>query len=120
MTYLRGVWTGPITWQLGAPLLVLVATLHLIDGYGARTDMLSLDYASQHLIASVAAAILTLLPHVCFLPSGFELQSSRAVILSSFALVGPLTLAYRRVTYSAVRRLEEWAKDRLCGKQGRL
>lgn len=100
VTYLRGVWTGPITWQLGAPLLVLVATLHLIDGYGTRTDMLSLDYASQHLIASVAAAIFTLLLTYAFLPSGFELQSSRAVILSSFAILGPLTLAYRRVTYS--------------------
>jgi exopolysaccharide biosynthesis polyprenyl glycosylphosphotransferase len=100
VAYLRGAVTQPILWQLGAPLVVFVATLHLIDGYGSQTDMLSLDYASLHLIASLAAALLTLLLTFVFIPPGFELQSSRSAILASFAIVGPLTLTYRRVFYS--------------------
>jgi lipopolysaccharide/colanic/teichoic acid biosynthesis glycosyltransferase len=76
-----------------------VASLHLIDGYGTRSDMLSLDYASLHLIASFFAALTTLLLTYVFIPSGFELQSSRAAILFSFGLLGPLTLGYRRFWY---------------------
>jgi exopolysaccharide biosynthesis polyprenyl glycosylphosphotransferase len=101
--YLRGVIRGaglePIAWPLLAPAVVLVAALYLIDGYGARADMLSLDYASLHLIASFFAALATLLLTFAFISVGFELQSSRAAIILSFGVIGPFTLAYRRVLY---------------------
>jgi exopolysaccharide biosynthesis polyprenyl glycosylphosphotransferase len=97
--YLRGTTSHPFLWPLAAPLLVFVFSLHLIDGYGARTDMLSLDYASLHLIASFFAALTMLLLTFAFIPPGFELQSSRAAILLSFGLLGPVTLAYRRLVY---------------------
>ena len=96
---LRGFVDMPVLWPLGVPVLVFLASLHLIDGYGARSDMLSLDYASLHLIASFFAALTTLLLTYVLIPSGFELQSSRAVILFSFGLLGPLTLGYRRFWY---------------------
>jgi exopolysaccharide biosynthesis polyprenyl glycosylphosphotransferase len=106
--YLRGTISQPFLWPLAAPVLVFVFSLHLIDGYGARTDMLSLDYASLHLIASFFAAITMLLLTFVFIPPGFELQSSRAAILLCFGVLGPVTLAYRRLVYerSAVSRGE--------------
>lgn len=91
-----------------APLLVFVLSIHLIDGYGSRADMLSLDYASLHLIASFIAALTTLLLTFAFIPAGFELQSSRVAIVLSFGILGPLSLEYRRIIYgkSAVARGE--------------
>ena len=97
--FLRGVISHPNLWPLVAPALVFVVSLYLIDGYGARADMLSLDYASLHLIASFFAALTMLLLTFAFIPKGFELQSSRAAMLLSFGIVGPLTLAYRRLLY---------------------
>ena len=106
VSYIRGLSGVPLFWPLLAPALVLFVCLHLIDGYGARTDMLSLDYASLHLIACASAALATLFMAFAFVPAGFELQSSRATIVGSFLLIGPVTLGYRRVLYerSAVAR----------------
>jgi exopolysaccharide biosynthesis polyprenyl glycosylphosphotransferase len=102
--YLRGVTPEPFTLALIVPLMapafVLVTSLHLIDGYGVRADMLSVDYASLHLIAAFFACLTTLLLTFVFIPAGFGLQSSRAVILLSFGVLGPATLAYRRIVYS--------------------
>lgn len=100
VTYLRGVSSEPYLWALFAPASVLVIALHLIDGYGASSDMMSVDYASLHLIAAFFACVTTLLFTFVFIPAGFELQSSRAVILLSFGILGPITLAYRRAIYS--------------------
>jgi exopolysaccharide biosynthesis polyprenyl glycosylphosphotransferase len=99
VTYMRGVSAAPFLMALFAPALVLVLSLHLIDGYGSQTDMLSLDYASLHLIASFFAALITLFLAFAFIPAGFELQSSRASIVLSFGILGPATLAYRRILY---------------------
>jgi exopolysaccharide biosynthesis polyprenyl glycosylphosphotransferase len=97
--YLRGAASEPFFWPLAAPAAVFVISLHLIDAYGASADMLSVDYASLHLIASFSAALATLLLTFAFIPAGFELQSSRGAILLSFGILGPLTLAYRRLLY---------------------
>ena len=97
--YARGAATQLSFWPFAAPILVFVVSLHLIDGYGARADMLSLDYACLHLIASFFAALTTLLLTYVFIPAGFEIQSSRGAILVSFAILGPMTLAYRRLIY---------------------
>jgi lipopolysaccharide/colanic/teichoic acid biosynthesis glycosyltransferase len=99
VTYLRGVSDGPFIWPLAVPALAFVLALHLIDAYGVSADMLSLDYASLHLIASFFAALATLVLTFVFIPAGFELQSSRTAILLSFGLIGPITLAYRRIVY---------------------
>ena len=108
VAHLRGAGIGTLGWPLLAPALIFTAALYLIDGYGVRSDMLSLDYASVHLIASVAAAIATLLLIFAFITAGFELHSSRAVIILAFGVIGPFTLAYRRVLYerSAPARTE--------------
>jgi exopolysaccharide biosynthesis polyprenyl glycosylphosphotransferase len=99
VTYARGVSSQPLAWPLAVPILVQVASMYLIDGYGVHADMLSLDYASLHLIASFFAILATLLLTFAFVSVGFELQSSRAVIILSFGLIGPLTLGLRRFLY---------------------
>jgi exopolysaccharide biosynthesis polyprenyl glycosylphosphotransferase len=99
VTYFRFPQAQLLFWPLLAPAFVFVIALHLIDGYGAQTDMLSLDYSSIHLIASAAAAVAMLFLTFALIPAGFELRSSRAAIILSFALAGPITLAYRRVKY---------------------
>ena len=108
VTYFRGVSSSLLVWPLSAPVIVFIISLNLIDGYSSVGDRLSLDYASLHLIASFFAALFTLVLTFVFLPAGFELQSSRAAIILSFAILGPLSLAYRRVIYerSAVQRGE--------------
>jgi exopolysaccharide biosynthesis polyprenyl glycosylphosphotransferase len=99
VTFLRVSSSTAFLWPVTAPALVYVLALYLIDGYGARANMLSLDYASLHLIAAFFAALITLFLTFAFIPAGFELQSSRAAILLSFGLIGPVTLAYRRLFY---------------------
>jgi exopolysaccharide biosynthesis polyprenyl glycosylphosphotransferase len=96
---LRRSLPNPISLALLAPLLVLVVSLHLIDGYGRRSEMLSADYTSMHLIAVFFSCLATLLLTFVFIPAGFELQASRAVILVSFILLAPITLIYRRALW---------------------
>ncbi len=99
VTYLRGAAAHPFLWPLAAPAIIFVVSIQLIDGYGARADMLSLDYASLHFIASFSAAVAALLLTFVFIPAGFELQSSRVSFFLSFGLLGAVTLAYRRLVY---------------------
>lgn len=86
----------PLIW----PLFALVAGIYLIDGYRTRTDMLSLDYASQHTIAVTLALLATLLFTFVFIKTDYALQSSRGVIAVSFIALFPLTLGYRRMIYA--------------------
>ncbi len=57
-----GVSTHFLLTPLLGPILALFVVIYLIDGYRVRTDMLSLDYASQHTIAIAVAMLATLLP----------------------------------------------------------
>jgi len=100
VSHFRG---APIGQQLvfAVPIAVLVFAIFLIQGYSPRTDMLSIDYASQHVISLVGAMLATLLLTFAISPGGFELapQSSRIVIALSFLALIPLTLGYRRLVY---------------------
>jgi exopolysaccharide biosynthesis polyprenyl glycosylphosphotransferase len=78
------------------PFVVLALAIYLIDGYSARTDMLSVSYTSQHTIALLIAAVAMLLVTFVFIKDQYSLQSSRAVIALSFVVLIPLTLSYRR------------------------
>jgi len=99
--YLRGL-AGLAEYPpqaLAAPLGFLIFALYLIDGYKPRTDMMSLDYTSLHVIALFSAMVGTLLLTYVIITESFTLQSSRVVILGSFAALTPVTLAYRRALY---------------------
>ena len=110
--WLRGMvdFSGWIIGPLIIPLLLLGIALYLIDAYKRQTDMLSLDYASQHVIAVLAAMLATLLLTFVVFPSGYPLQQSRAVVASGFVLLAPLSLGYRRLVYAHVLR-ERWTRS---------
>ena len=102
VAWLRGIievgeW---IIFPLAVPAMLIFAAYYLIDGYKTRTDMMSLDYTSEHLIATFAALISTLLFTFVFFTSDYPLQQSRGVIALSFVACAPLTLAYRRAVYA--------------------
>jgi exopolysaccharide biosynthesis polyprenyl glycosylphosphotransferase len=90
---------GLISTPLLAPFAMLVLAIYLIDGYKARTDMISSDYTSQHIIALVSTLVATLLLTYVLVPRGYPLQQSRVVIALSFFLLTPVTLGYRRLIY---------------------
>lgn len=95
----RGIasWQQPILWPLLVPATLLIVAIALIDGYSARTDFISLEYTSQHLIAISTATLFTLVVTFVIITSGFQLQQSRIVTGLSFVLVAPISLATRRV-----------------------
>lgn len=90
---------------LAMPIGALVFGIYLIEGYKARTDMLSVDYTSQHTIAVLGAMIFTVLLTFVFLPSGYELQTSRPVVILSFIALIPLTIGYRRLVHQMLLQL---------------
>ncbi len=90
---------------LVGPFALMVTGFYLIDGYRRRTDMLSLDYASEHLISLFAVMLAAMLLTFVFLPEGYTLQQSRIVVMVSFLVLMPATLVYRRALYTA--RLRE-------------
>lgn len=103
VAWLRGILL-PTEWivaPLIVPALFAVAAFYLIDGYKSHTDMMSLDYTSEHIIALLAALIGTLLVTFVFLPGGYPLQQSRGVLALSFLVYIPVSLVYRRAAYSA-------------------
>lgn len=101
LSYLRGVTASGqiLITPLIVPMLALVLSVYLIQGYRARTDMISVDYASQHAIAVSVAMLATLLLTYVIFPGGIDLHNSRAVIALSFLALIILTLGYRRLIY---------------------
>src|SRR4051812_33134851 len=79
IAFLRKIDTGNalLLEPLLAPIAMLVFAIYLVEGYRPRTDMLSVDYASQHTIAVFGAMIATLLLAYVFLKPPYELQTSR-------------------------------------------
>ncbi len=106
IAYIRGMAVDDhlLIGPLFAPIAMLVFAIYLVEGYRPRTDMLSVDYASQHTIGVFGAMISTLLLAYVFLRPPYELQSSRLVIVLTFVTLIPLTLSYRRVLYLRAMR----------------
>lgn len=101
IVHLRGVEGVPnfLLVPLTLPIAVMAFAIYLIEGYKDRTDMLSVDYTSQHSIALTGAMLTTLLLTFVFVPGGYPLQSSRSVIALSFLILIPITLGHRRLIY---------------------
>ncbi len=99
----------PIVAPLQLPVLMFLLGVYLIDGYSARTDMLSITYTSLHVIALIGVMLLTLTLTYVFIPPGFTLQTSRIVTSVSYLLLIPVTLSYRRaLNFRATR----WQQQR--------
>ena len=107
VAYLRHL-SVPIIEPLQLPVLMFLLGVYLIDGYSARTDMLSITYTSLHVIALCGVMLITLTLTYVFIPPGFTLQTSRIVSSVSFLFLIPITLGYRRALYfRAVRRRQQ-------------
>jgi len=84
-----------ITYLGVGPISAMIA-LYLVHGYSRKTDFISLEYFSEHLIAIVLSAACALL--VTYVYSTFELsvKPSRAAIPLQVAVFAFLSLAARR------------------------
>lgn len=101
VAWTRGVaqWDAPIMGPLILPVFMHLLAVYLIDGYSARSDMMSVTYTSLHAVALLVVALCTLLLTYVIIPAGFPLQVSRIVPSVSAILLIPTTLIYRRLFY---------------------
>jgi exopolysaccharide biosynthesis polyprenyl glycosylphosphotransferase len=78
--------------QLG----VIVAALYFVGGYDRTVEKLTLGYAAEHILALTTAAFVSAL--LIYSAATFDqtMKPSRGVLLLSFAIFLPLSLAYRR------------------------
>jgi len=77
-------------------LCVIVAALYLVGGYDRTVEKLTLGYAAEHILAVTAAGLVSAM--LIYSAATFDqtMKPSRGVLLLSFALFFPLSLAYRR------------------------
>src|SRR5215467_7514582 len=78
--------------QLG----VIVASLYFVGGYDRTVEKLTLGYAAEHILAITAAAVVSAM--LVYSAATFDqtMKPSRGVLLLSFTIFLPLSLAYRR------------------------
>src|SRR5947199_847766 len=79
--------------QLG----VIVAALYFVGGYDRTVEKLTLGYAAEHILAIIAAAVVSAM--LIYSAATFDqtMKPSRGVLLLSFAIFLPASLAYRRL-----------------------
>jgi exopolysaccharide biosynthesis polyprenyl glycosylphosphotransferase len=79
--------------QLG----VIVIALYFIGGYDRTVEKLTLGYAAEHILAIIAAAIVSAM--LIYSAATFDqtMKPSRGVLLLSFAIFLPISLGYRRL-----------------------
>jgi exopolysaccharide biosynthesis polyprenyl glycosylphosphotransferase len=79
-------------FQLG----VIIAALFIIGGYDRHTEMRSLSYTAEHILAVIAAAAASAL--LIYSAAAFDasIKPSRGVLLVSFVTFLPVSLLYRR------------------------
>src|ERR1700730_18187704 len=78
--------------QLG----VIVIALYFVGGYDRTVEKLTLGYAAEHVLAVTAAAVVSAM--LIYSAATFDqtMKPSRGVLLLSFAIFLPVSLAYRR------------------------
>src|SRR5262249_52175615 len=78
--------------QLG----VIVAALYFVGGYDRNVEKLTLSYTAEHILAVTTAALVSAM--LIYSAATFDqtMKPSRGVLLLSFAIFLPMSLAYRR------------------------
>jgi exopolysaccharide biosynthesis polyprenyl glycosylphosphotransferase len=78
--------------QLG----VIVIALYFVGGYDRTVEKLTLGYAAEHILAIITAAVVSAM--LIYSAATFDqtMKPSRGVLLLSFAIFLPVSLAYRR------------------------
>ena len=82
------------------PLLVSVVTLSLIGAYDPRSEMKSLGYSSEHLIACLISFLASAFAVYVVASFGGNIASSRAIFGFSFLGFSIFSLLQRRLLYS--------------------
>jgi exopolysaccharide biosynthesis polyprenyl glycosylphosphotransferase len=79
--------------QLG----IIVVALYFIGGYDRTVEKLTLGYAAEHILAIIAAAVVSAM--LIYSAATFDqtMKPSRGVLLLSFAIFLPASLGYRRL-----------------------
>jgi len=79
--------------QLG----VILTALYFIGGYDRTVEKLTLSYAAEHVLAVIAAAVVSAM--LIYSAATFDqtMKPSRGVLLFSFAIFLPASLIYRRL-----------------------
>src|SRR5215472_13092423 len=77
-------------------IAVILAAFYFIGGYDTAVEKLTLVYAAEHIFAVIAAAMVSAM--LIYSAATFDqtMKPSRGVLLLSFAIFLPLSLAYRR------------------------
>src|SRR2546423_6187943 len=77
-------------------LAVILAALYFVGGYDRTVEKLTLGYAAEHILAITAAAVVSAM--LVYSAATFDqtMKPSRGVLLLSFTIFLPLSLAYRR------------------------
>jgi exopolysaccharide biosynthesis polyprenyl glycosylphosphotransferase len=77
-------------------LAVIVTALYFIGGYDRAVEKLTLSYAAEHVLALTAAGVVSAM--LIYSAATFDqtMKPSRGVLLLSFAIFLPVSLAYRR------------------------
>ena len=77
-------------------LSVIVAALYFVGGYDRTVEKLTLGYAAEHILAIISAGLVSAM--LIYSAATFDqtMKPSRGVLLLSFAIFLPLSLAYRR------------------------
>jgi exopolysaccharide biosynthesis polyprenyl glycosylphosphotransferase len=78
--------------QLG----VIVTALYFVGGYDRAVEKLTLGYAAEHILAVTAAAVVSAMLIYSAATFDHTMKPSRGVLLLSFAIFLPVSLAYRR------------------------
>ena len=75
---------------------VIIAALYFVGGYDRTVEKLTLGYAAEHILAVTAAGMVSAMLIYCAATFDQTMKPSRGVLLLSFAIFLPLSLAYRR------------------------
>jgi len=89
------------------PMFLSVFTLTLIGAYNPRSNMKSLSYASEHIIACLVAFLVSAVVVYIVASFGGNVASSRAIFGASFLIFGIATRAQRRLFFSTSSRTRE-------------
>ena len=89
------------------PMVLTVFTLSLVGAYDPRSEMKSLGYSSEHLIASLVAFLVSALGVYLVASFGGVVASSRAIFSGSFLVFGLVSLFQRRLFFGTSTSLRE-------------
>src|SRR2546423_6134024 len=78
-------------------LVTIVVALFIISAYNRHTDMRTLSFTTEYILALISAAVLSALLIYSAATYDQSMNPSRAVMLLSFIVFTPISLGYRRL-----------------------